>query len=305
MDLSGKSVVVTGAGRGLGRAYALALAGAGAAVVVNDADAAAAEAVAAEAAAAGGQAVAAPGVVGPTETAEMLADRAVEAFGRLDGMVTNAGVLRDRILWKMSDEDFDTVVGVHLRGTFTCVRAAVQRMRAQGDGGRIIVVGSPAGQRGNVGQTNYSAAKAAIVGMVRTWAMECARDRIAVNAVIPVAATAMTRTIPVFAPYVDAWEEEGRALPAWLRAGAGFGVPEDVAQLPVFLMSDKAAAISGQAIGLGGDRLSLWSHPQETVAAVSEGGWAAEDIADLWPAVFGPRSETVGVPAVEAPEERP
>nr|BFF26568.1 hypothetical protein GCM10025732_45330 [Glycomyces mayteni] len=132
MDLNGRSVVVTGAGRGLGRAYALALAAAGASVVVNDADAEAAEAVAAEAVAAGGEAVAAPGAVGPTATAEMLADRAVEAFGRLDGLVANAGVLRDRILWKMSDEDFDTVIGVHLRGTFTCVRAAVQRMRAQG-----------------------------------------------------------------------------------------------------------------------------------------------------------------------------
>lgn len=304
MDLSGKSVIVTGAGQGLGRAYVLALAGAGAAVVVNDVDEAAAEAVAAEAKALGGEAVAAPGAVGPTETAEMLADRAVEAFGRLDGLVTNAGVLRDRILWKMSDEDFDTVIGVHLRGTFTCVRTAVQRMRTQGEGGRIIVVGSPAGQRGNVGQTNYSAAKAAIVGMVRTWAMECARDRIAVNAVIPVAATAMTRTIPVFEPYVRVWEAEGRPLPAWLRAGAGFGVPEDVAALPVFLMSDKASEISGQAIGLGGDRLSLWSHPQETVAAVNGGGWAADDIADLWPAVFEPRAESVGVPAVEAPEER-
>jgi NAD(P)-dependent dehydrogenase (short-subunit alcohol dehydrogenase family) len=301
MDLNGRSVVVTGAGRGLGRAYALALAAAGAAVVVNDADAAAAEAVAAEAEALGGKAVAAPGAVGPTETAEMLADRAIEAFGRLDGLITNAGVLRDRILWKMSDEDFDTVIGVHLRGTFTCVRAAVQRMRAQGEGGRIVVVGSPAGQRGNVGQTNYSAAKAAVVGMVRTWAMEYARDRIAVNAVIPVAATAMTRTIPVFEPHVRAWEEEGRPLPAWLRAGAGFGIPEDVAQLPVFLMSDKASGISGQAVGLGGDRLSLWSHPQETVTAVSAGGWTADGIADAWPAVFAPRTETVGIPPVEEP----
>ncbi|SDE15425.1 SDR family oxidoreductase [Glycomyces harbinensis] len=300
MDLSGKSAIVTGAGQGLGRAYALALAAAGASVVVNDVDAEAAERVAAET---GGKAVAAPGAVGPAETAEMLVETAMTAFGRLDGLVTNAGVLRDRILWKMSDEDFDTVVDVHLRGTFTCVRAAVRRMRAQGEGGRIIAVGSPAGQRGNVGQTNYAAAKAAIVGMVRTWAMECARDRIAVNAVIPVAATAMTRTIPAFEPYARAWEEEGRPLPAWLRAGAGFGAPEDVGALPVFLMSDAAAAVTGQAIGLGGDRLALWTHPQETVAACRDGGWAADDIAALWPSVFGPRAETVGVPAVEAPEE--
>ena len=121
----------------------------------------------------------------------------------------------------MSDEDFDTVVRVHLRGTFTCVRAAGSGMRAQGEGGRIVVVGSPAGQRGNVGQTNYSAAKAAIVGMVRTWAMECARDSIAVNAVIPVRGHGDDRTIPVFAPYVDAWEEAAGAARV---AAAGRGL---------------------------------------------------------------------------------
>lgn len=301
MDLNGKTVIVTGAGQGLGRAYALALAGAGAAVVANDADAAAAEQVAAEASARGGSAVAEPGAVGATEVAEALAERAFKEFGRLDGLITNAGVLRDRILWKMSDDDFDTVIGVHLRGTFTCVRAAVQRMRGQGEGGRIIVIGSPAGQRGNVGQTNYSAAKAAIVGMVRTWAMECARDRIAVNAVIPVAATAMTQSIPVFEPHVRAWRERGEPLPRWLRAGAGFGTPEDAAQLPVFLMSDAAAPITGQAIGVGGDRLSLWSHPREAILAQRDGGWDADAIAAAWPAVFDAGVESYGIPAVEDP----
>lgn len=301
MDLTGKIVIITGAGRGLGRAYALALAKAGAAIVVNDVDSAAAEAVAGEVAAAGGRAVAAPGPVGPTATAESLVERACDEFGRLDGLITNAGVLRDRILWKMSDEDFDTVVDVHLRGTFTCVRAAVQRMRSQGDGGRIVVVGSPAGQRGNVGQTNYSAAKAAIVGMVRTWAMECARDRIAVNAVIPVAATAMTERIPAFEPYVRAWRQDGRPLPSWLRAGAGFGTPEDAAELPVFLLSDTAASITGQAIGIGGDRLTLWSHPHEAVLAHRDGGWDADAVAAAWPAVFGPRTESYGIAGVEEP----
>jgi len=302
MNLNAKTVIVTGAGRGLGRAYALALARAGARVVVNDVDAAAAEHVAEEAAALGGRAVAEPGAVGSAAVAEALAERAFKEFGRLDGLIANAGVLRDKILWKMSDEDFDTVVEVHLRGTFTCVRAAVQRMRAQGEGGRIVVIGSPAGQRGNVGQTNYSAAKAAIVGMARTWAMECARDRITVNAVIPVAATAMTKSIPAFEPHVRAWEERGEPLPGWLRAAAGFGTPEDVAELPVFLMSEAAGAITGQAIGIGGDRLALWSHPREAVSAQREGGWDADAIAAAWPAVFGPETESYGIPAVEDPE---
>jgi NAD(P)-dependent dehydrogenase (short-subunit alcohol dehydrogenase family) len=303
VDLTGRVAVVTGAGRGLGLAYATALATAGASVVVNDADASAATAAAKQIATGGGTAVAEPGAVGPTETAERLVDRAVAEFGRLDVLVTNAGILRDRMLWKMSDEDFDEVVGVHLRGTFTCVRAAVRRMREQGDGGRVIAVGSPAGQRGNVGQTNYAAAKAGIVGMVRTWALECARAGIGVNAVIPVAATAMTATIPAFAPHVEAWQAGGTPLPGWLRTGEGFGTPEDAAGLVVFLASAEAAGITGQAIGIGGDRLTLWSHAEEVTTAVREGGWDADAIAAVWPNSLGREVRPVGIPAPREPRQ--
>lgn len=298
--LNGRVALVTGAGRGLGRAYAEALATAGAAVVVNDADGPAAEAVAEKVVAAGGAAVAEPGAVGTTDVAQRLVDRAVAAFGKLDVLVTNAGVLRDRMLWKMSDEEFDTVLAVHLRGTFTCVRAAVARMREQGGGGRIIAVGSPAGQRGNVGQTNYGAAKAAIVGMVRTWSMECARAGITVNAVIPVAATAMTATIPAFAPHVAAWQTTGTPLPRWLRA-TGFGTPADAAGLVVFLASAAAEGVTGQAIGIGGDKLVVWSHPQELAAAYRDGGWSAEAIAEAWPAL-GSWAQPVGIPPPEPPD---
>ena len=132
MDLKGRVAVVTGAGRGLGRAYASALAAAGASVVVNDADEAAAAETVDRIGAAGGVAVTEPGAVGPSAVADRLVDRAVSAFGRLDVLVTNAGILRDRVLWKMTDEEFDAVVDVHLRGTFTCARAAVRHMRDQG-----------------------------------------------------------------------------------------------------------------------------------------------------------------------------
>ncbi|XVV07965.1 SDR family NAD(P)-dependent oxidoreductase [Actinosynnema sp. CA-248983] len=296
MDLTGKVAVVTGGGRGLGFAYATALARSGASVVVDDADEQAAKEAVDTITAAGGTAVAEVGAVGPTEVADRLVGRAVDDFGRLDLMVTNAGVLRDRVLWKMTDDDFDTVVDVHLRGTFTCVRAAVQRMRAQGDGGSIVVIGSPAGQRGNFGQTNYSAAKAAIVGMVRTWALECAKAGIAVNAVIPVAATAMTKTIPAFAPFIEEAEQRGEPFPKWLRQGEGFGTPEDVAGLLVFLASDAARGITGQAIGIGGDKLSLWSHPQEVSTAYRDGGWDADAIAATWATSVGRRPETYGIP---------
>jgi NAD(P)-dependent dehydrogenase (short-subunit alcohol dehydrogenase family) len=300
MDLTGKVAVVTGSGRGLGLAYVRALAEAGAAVVVNDVDREAADQAVATLTEAGGKAVAEVVGVGDTEAAQRLVSRAVSEFGRLDVMVTNAGVLRDRVVWKMTDDDFDTVVRVHLKGTFTCVRAAVAQMREQGDGGTIVVAGSPAGQRGNFGQTNYAAAKAGIAAMVRTWAMELAKAQITVNAVIPTAATAMTKTIPAFAPYVQALEEHGRPLPDFLRKGEGFGTPEDCAGLIAFLASDAARDVTGQCIGIGGDKLSLWSHPQEVAVAYADGGWSAAAIAAAWPVSVGREPQSYGIPAPKA-----
>jgi len=300
MDLTGKVAIVTGSGRGLGLAYAKELAAAGAKVVVNDVDAATAEAAAKEITDAGGTAVAEVAAVGSTEAAEALVQRAVDEFGRLDVLVTNAGVLRDKVLWKMSDEDFDAVINVHLRGTFTCARAAVRRMRAQGEGGRLILIGSPAGQRGNFGQTNYSAAKAGIVGFARTWAMELERANITVNAVIPVAATAMTETIPALKPYVDALRA-GEPMPPFARKALAFGAPEDAAGLVAFLASEAASGITGQAIGIGGDRLSLWSHPQQVAAAYTDGGWRPDAIAEAWPTTVGAELQTVGENLPEPP----
>ncbi|MFJ2212973.1 SDR family NAD(P)-dependent oxidoreductase [Streptomyces sp. NPDC101062] len=297
MDLSGKAAVVTGSGRGLGLAYARALAAAGACVVVNDVDADAARAAVAQITEDGGRAVAEPVAVGTDEAAQALVDRAVDTFGRLDVMVTNAGVLRDRVLWKMSDDDFDTVQHVHLRGTFTCARAAAVRMREQGGGGRIVVAGSPAGQRGNFGQTNYAAAKAGIAAMVRTWAMELAKAGITANAVVPNAATEMTKSIPLFAPYIEAYEQDGTPFPDTLRKGLAFGTAEDCAGLVVFLASDASAGVTGQCVGIGGDKLSLWSHPQEISAAYTDGGWSADRIAAVWPTSVGARPESYGIPA--------
>lgn len=285
--VEGKVAVVTGAGQGLGRAYALALADAGAAVVVNDIDAELAKAVAAEIHAVGGSAVAQVGSVGLTETADALVGRAVAEFGRLDIMCTNAGVLRDRTLRNTSDEDFDAVLHTHLRGTFTCGRAAARQFRAQGGGGRLILVGSPAGQRASFGQTAYSAAKAGIVGLVRTWALELERQATTVNAIIPTALTRMVATIPGLAEAVEAVQAGAPAPPELRRRG--LGTPEDVAPLVVYLASDAAAGITGQCIAAGGDRITLWSHPREVATAVRDGGWTTETVSAIFPTVFTPQ----------------
>ena len=302
MSLAGKVAIVTGSGRGLGLAYAQELAKQGAAVVVNDVDETAVAEAVASIEAIGGKATAVVAPVGPTETAKQLVAAAVDTFGRLDILVTNAGVLRDTVLWKMSDEDFDLVTNVHLRGTFTCVREAAIHMREAGEGGRIICIGSPTGQRGNFGQTNYAAAKAGIVGMVRTWALELKKAGITANAVIPIAATAMTATVPYFHAAVEA-DKKGEPTPDFFRKEIGFGGAADVAPLIAHLASDAAAGVTGQAIGVGGDRLQVWSHPEPVETAFHDGGWNAEVLDAEFDTIIGGNLQSVGEKLPALPEE--
>lgn len=300
MPLTGKVAIVTGSGRGLGLAYARELARQGAAVVVNDVDADVAADAVATIEADGGRAAAIVAPVGSSEAAARLVAGAVEAFGRLDILVTNAGILRDKSLLKMTDEDFDAVINVHLRGTFTCVREAYGYFKGNGIAGRIIAIGSPTGQRGNFGQTNYAAAKAGIVGMVRTWALEMKRAGVTANAVVPVAATAMTETVPYFAKAVEA-DGRGEAMPDFFRKELGFGTADDVAGLIAFLASDEAAGISGQAIGVGGDRLQLWSHPEPIASAYHDGGWDYEALRTGYP--FAGQEQSVGEALPDLPAD--
>ena len=292
--LDGKVVVVTGSGRGIGLEAAQALAAAGAAVVVNDVDADAAGTAVAGIAASGGRAVAAVAAIGGAEAAALCVATALEAFGRLDAIITNAGILRDRVLWNTADEDFDAVVETHLRGTFSCARAAMRHFRSRPGGGRLILLSSIAGQRGNFGQTAYSAAKAGIAALARTWSMEGAKSGVTANAVVPNALTRMVATIPMFADAAAA-VERGQAVPDRLRVGLGMGTAADVAPLFVFLVSDQSAAVSGQCIGIGGDRLSVWSHPQEIETAYRPGGWTAEGIAAAWGTELGRDPQSVGI----------
>jgi NAD(P)-dependent dehydrogenase (short-subunit alcohol dehydrogenase family) len=294
VSLQGKVAIVTGGGRGIGRAIAHLMASHGARLVVNDIDGDQAIVVCREIEARGGKAIAHAGPVGPTETAEDCIGMALDSFGRLDIICTNAGNLRDRVLWNMSDEDFDSVIETHLRGTFTFARAAARHFRKADAGGRLVLVSSLAGQRGNFGQTAYAAAKAGIAAFARTWSMELAKSGVTVNAIVPNALTRMTATIPGLSEHAEA-SARGEPLPARLRQNMGIGTAEDIAPLAVFLASDAASQITGQCIGIGGDRLSLWAHPKEKQFEIKDGGWTPDAIAESWKTKFEDDLEEVGI----------
>ncbi|NWN88537.1 MAG: SDR family oxidoreductase [Micrococcaceae bacterium] len=302
MSLNGKVAIVTGSGAGLGLAYAQELARQGASVVVNDVNEDVTNRAVQSITDEGGKAFGVTAAVGSTETAEKLVNAAVEEFGQLDILVNNAGILRDRSLLKMSDDDFDAVINVHLRGTFTCVRAAYDYFKNNEVKGRIVTIGSPTGQRGNFGQTNYAAAKAGIVGMVRTWALEMKRAGVTVNAIIPVAATAMTETVPFFSAAIEA-DKAGEAMPDFFRKDLGFGPVADVAGLVAFLASDEAQNISGQAIGVGGDRLQVWSHPEPVATEFNDGGWTYDALQSKGRTVIENNLQDVGEKMPELPAE--
>ncbi len=260
--LNDKVAIVTGAGGGLGRCHALALAAQGAKVVVNDPgvnrDGTAgggrpADTVVEEIKKAGGQAVASYDSV--ADSADRIVAKAVEAFGGVDILVNNAGILRDKTIHNMTDEMWDSVIAVHLRGTFACTRAAARVMKEKG-GGRIINTTSVAGLKGNFGQSNYSAAKAGIYGFTLTAAMEFGKDGITVNAIAPIAKTRMTDDID--------------SVPAEYR-------PEDVSPVVVFLASELAKDVTGRILGVHGRH--LFEYRMELTAGVEKKEpWTIEEI---------------------------
>jgi 3-oxoacyl-[acyl-carrier protein] reductase len=251
--LAGKACIVTGGGRGIGRAVALAFSGEGARVVVNDADAAAADAVVKEISELGGEGVADYGAIGSLEAAASVVNTALESFGGLDVLVNNAGVLRDRMLHNMSEEEFDLVVRVHLKGTWACGQAAVRHWRPlakqekeQGSNvhRKIINVTSASGLIGAAGQSNYAAAKMGIVGLTKSWAKELGRLAINVNAIAPAALTAMTEPL---------LRDPDAAEKRLARFALGrYGEPEEIAPSFVFLASDESNYITGQVLCVDG-----------------------------------------------------
>lgn len=270
--LDGSVVVVTGAGRGIGRGEALECAAQGAAVVVAEFDPDAGEAVAKEITAAGGRAVAVAGDVAETATAQALVDTAVAEFGGLDALVNNAGILRDRTVAKMSDDDWDAVIRVHLRGHFLPTRAAVQYWREHKRPGHLVHTASTSGILGNFGQANYGAAKAGIAAFSTIVAMEGARAGITSNAIAPTALTRMT---------LDLLPEEFKAKreEALARGEFDFFAPENVAPLVAFLCSPASNHISGKVFGVQGDSVEIFQ-PFTSVAEITNDGrrWDPESL---------------------------
>jgi NAD(P)-dependent dehydrogenase (short-subunit alcohol dehydrogenase family) len=274
--LDGKVAVVTGAGRGIGRGEALLLAQEGAAVVVNDpgveldgsgGDTSVAQALVEEIEARGGEAIADTGSVDDHDAARQTIDRAIDAFGRLDILVNNAGITRDKMIYNMDEEMFDAVIAVHLKGTFNLGRWACRYFRQSKRGGRIINTTSAAGLVGNVGQTNYGAAKAGIAVMTLIWAREMERYGVTVNAIAPAARTRMTT-----AAFGDIEPDENESFDSM--------APENVAPLVVYLGSDAAAEVTGQIFGVSGGDIEVFEPWQPVRSLSKESVWTPAELVE-------------------------
>jgi 3-oxoacyl-[acyl-carrier protein] reductase len=272
--LDGKRIVITGSSRGLGRAFAIAMAAEGAKVVINGTQAEPLAEVETTIRDAGGEVVAVQGSVADEAVCERLVAACVEAYGGIDLMLHNAGIVRDRTLLKMTAEEWDDVIAVHLRGAFGCAKHAGLAMKEQGSG-HIILVTSNSGLAGGFGQANYAAAKAGIMGLLRTCVLELTRLGIRTNAVWPIAETDMTQV--VFERAAAAAEQKGEAAPE--PSALGFGSPEEVAEGLIWLAGADAEHLNGQCLTFNGRRTALWSHPAEHYTRFSETPMSAEDLA--------------------------
>lgn len=274
--LQDKVVAITGAGRGIGRAVALHAASEGAKVVVADygvamdgtePSSAVADEVVAEIDKAGGTAVALASDVSTMEGGQAVVDTALDNWGRIDGVVCVAGILRERMLFNMTEDEFDDVVRVHLKGSFTVYRAASAVMRKQEGGGSIIGFTSGVWALGSTAQANYAAAKGGIVSMTYAAALALDRYGVRANCIAPVAKTRMSANVPMQL--------------------AENGEPEDVAPMATFLLSDSAKDITGQVYTVVGNKIAVWSQPAEQRAMYNDGRWTPELIAERLPSTVG------------------
>jgi len=288
--LKGRVAIVTGAGRGIGRGEALALASEGAIVIVNDlggtldgsgSEATPAEEVVQEIKKMGGLAAANYDNVVETETGEKLVKMALDSFGRLDIVVNNAGILRDRMLFNMGPEDWDAVIAVHLRGHYNITKPACAYFRQERKGGVIINTSSTSGL-GNVGQTNYAAAKEGIVGFTRTVAREMGRYGVRCNAIRPQAATRMTLSPEMRAKAERAGEAGLKMLEAMEKQ-----VPEQIGPMVAWLCSDEAANVNGRTFFVRAGHIGLYSEPEIIGSIESEQPWTVDNISGVISKVTG------------------
>ncbi len=292
--LEGKAAVVTGAGRGIGRAIALELAKEGARVVVNDlgtgrsgegTDVSPAEEVVSEIKKNGGEAVPNADSVADFAAAGRIIQSCIDNFGRIDILVNVAGILRDRMVHKMSEEEWDAVINVHLKGTFNTIRHAAPHMREQ-KSGRIINFASESWLGIIAGQPNYAAAKGGIVSLTREVAGEMRNKNVTVNAITPTAATRMNMNDDVIAN-MKKMLESGVITPEMFDEFMDMPGPEFLAPVIAYLATDEAAGITGKVIACGGGRVALYSDPVEIKGLYKDhrkdGPWTIEDLTRLVP----------------------
>jgi NAD(P)-dependent dehydrogenase (short-subunit alcohol dehydrogenase family) len=285
--LDGRVAIVTGSGRGIGREFALCFASEGAKVVINDIGASLdgqggaedpAVQVCKEIEALGSEAVPNYDSVADFDGARNIVQTAVDAFGTVDIVVNNAGIVRDKTLLKMDESDFDAVVAVHMKGTFNVTRHAAEIMKAK-EYGRIINITSSAGLRGNFGQTNYGAAKAGIMGMTFVWSMELGRYGVTVNAVAPAGATRMTAAL---------YEKSGKEPP--LEENPALNAP-----LVAYLASEQAAHVNGQILGRTEYAYTIFQHPKQIAWMGKDGGWTPAEVAEKFDSGLGQHLQQVGM----------
>jgi NAD(P)-dependent dehydrogenase (short-subunit alcohol dehydrogenase family) len=275
--LDGRVAIVTGAGGGIGRTHAILFAREGAKIVVNDvggardgtgSDASAAERVTEEIRAAGGAATANHDTVATAEGAAAIVKQAVDSYGRVDVLVNNAGILRDKSFLKMDAAMWRDVVAVHLDGTFFCSQVFAKQLVTQGGGGRIVNTTSVSGMLGNFGQANYSAAKAGIYGLTRTMSIELQKHRVTVNAIAPIAKTRMTEDLPMF-------------------QGVDTLTAAHISPAALFLGSDLCGDRTGHVLAIAGARVYAFKMVETTgrFKETDNGVWTAQEIADSWDAI--------------------
>jgi NAD(P)-dependent dehydrogenase (short-subunit alcohol dehydrogenase family) len=288
-----KVVIVTGSGRGIGKGIAMLMAAQGAKVVVVDpgvnidgtgADATPADQVVQEITDAGGSAVACHGSVATMEGGEAAVQTAIDAFGKLDAVVTCHGILRDRMVFNMSEQEWDDVIAVHLKGTFAVVKSACILFRQQRSG-RVITFSSTSGLYGNSGQANYGAAKDGIAGFTRVVARDMGRYGVTANAISPSASTRMIVSVPGEARNLRS--QRGISGGGGDATEAVRGEPEDLAPFTVWLASDQSAHVNGHGFHVTGGLVSLLNEPEAVKTIHTEGRWTVEELIRVFPATIG------------------